>query len=140
MPIIRANTLLIAIAFIAATSCVARAGDHYFECATPGGNYQLNEEDELRQGDKVVKYKTLRKITISQQEGTCTTKGGKVFKWDSHAYLIELAVDSDGHQGKLMFLCESAGSGVPANESDSQCTTRTTFDKQLRPAYRIRKK
>jgi hypothetical protein len=134
----QANLLSLAIVFTGFMSCAAQAGDHYFSCATPGGNYQLNEEGELRSGDKLLKYRKLRQITIRQQGGVCAAKNGSKYKWDSHTYLIELSTHDNDHDVKLMFLCEEGGSGVPANVTD--CVTRTTLDKELRPAYRNRAK
>ena len=138
MAILRANILPVAIVLAGVMSGTARAGDHYFSCATPGGSYELNEEDELRSGGKVLKYKMLRQITIRQREGVCVGKDGSKYKWDSHTYLVELSTHDNDHDVTLMFLCEAGGSGVPANVTN--CVDRTTLDKQLRPVYRNKAK
>lgn len=115
---------------------LVQAGDYFFECAIPGGGYTLQEGDkqlELLQDGKKLKYDLVRQVTIREKEGVCTTKGGQKFKWGSHSYLYEVKTAIDGMSIPLLFLCEMAGSGVPANVSD--CTETTTRDKQLQPSY-----
>jgi len=135
---IRANTLLIVTALVAAMSSAVRAGDRYFECATPGGEYKLVEDELKSRDDKVLKYKKLREITIRQKRGVCVGKDGSKYEWETHIYLIELAAKDADRDVNLMFLCDFAGDGLPANSPP--CVNRTTLDKELRPAYRNRKK
>lgn len=118
----------------------ALAGDYYFDCASPNGTYNLKEggkQYELFEGSKKLKFELLRKMTIEEQKGFCTSKDGKKFEWNSHRYLVDLKTRTNGATVKLSFLCEQGGSGVPAMISD--CTTTTTSNKQLKPAYTFNK-
>ncbi len=115
---------------------VALAGDYYFNCATPGGTYSLQDEGNklaLFEGRKKLQYKSIRKTTIRQQQGFCTAKDGQKFAWNSHQYLVQLTTSINGSPVDLTFLCEQGSSGVPASISD--CQMSTTSHKQLKPAY-----
>ena len=115
---------------------VALAGDYYFNCATPAGTYSLQDGGKqlaLFDGDKKLKYKSIRKTTIRQQKGFCTAKGGQKYDWNSHQYLVQLTTNINGSPVELMFLCEQGSSGAPASVSD--CKMSTTSHKQLKPAY-----
>lgn len=128
--------LVLAVGLIGLWPGLLQAGDYFFECAIPGGGYTLEEGDkrlELFQDGKKLKYDLVRQVTIREREGVCTAKGGQKFKWNSHSYLYEVKTAIDGVSIPLQFLCETGGSGVPANVSD--CTETTTKDKQLQPSY-----
>ena len=112
------------------------AGGYYFNCAAPNETYSLKDggkQPDLFDGRKKLKYKLIRKMTIRERRGFCTTSGGQKFAWNSHQYLVELKTNINGASVELMFLCEQGGSGVPAMVSN--CTMSTVSDKSLQPTY-----
>ena len=116
------------------------AGDHYFDCAAPNSSYTLKEggkQLELFEGKKKRDYQLVRKLTIQQQTGFCTTKNGQRFAWNSHQYLMEIKTNINGSPIELMFLCEQGSSGVPANVSN--CTMSTTSNKRIKPTHTLQR-
>ena len=102
----------------------------------PAVTYSLQDGGKqlaLFDGPKKLKYKLLRKVTIHERKGFCTTLSGQKFAWNSHQYLVELKTNINGASVELTFLCEQGSSGVPA--AVSKCTMSTTSDKSLQPTY-----
>lgn len=114
----------------------ALPGEYYFDCATPGGEFTLEEAEpkpELFEGEKKLDYELVREITVREREGLCTTKAGEKFPWNARTFLYEITTVIEGVATPLTFLCEQGGSGIPASVTD--CAETTTKDKRLQPAY-----
>ena len=124
----------------------ARAGDYFFGCKQPGGGY-LVEEGEKRleifygkpgnpheKDGEAIDYKLVEQITVRDAEGYCQAESGTKYGWRLHLYLYKIEIPTGGQPIRVVFLCESSSSGLPANVQ--KCTDVTTKDKRLQPAYK----
>lgn len=120
---------------------VVLAGDHWHECGTVNSSIYAFEGDTLYEVDgdqrKELAYKTLRTITISEEEGYCQNKAGRKFGWANHIYVMEVEFPGAVGPLKTWAMCEEGGSGFPAsNEIDTDCVKEAhTKNRRLVPQY-----
>lgn len=130
-----ASTVVLAVS-IALWPGLSQAGDYFFECASPGSGFTLEEGQkgyDLLQDGKKVKHQRTRLLTISEKEGHCATKDGQKFGWNSHVFVYEAKAFVEGGSVDVRFLCEQGGSGLPAMQIN--CKDRTTKDRRLQASY-----
>jgi hypothetical protein len=119
----------------------AFAGDYYHSCADPSGEFVITDGvlQAQRSGTDAadrpeIKFKETRRITIRREEGQCFSKSCKrSFGFETESYLLFAEFDYQGHQHRTTFICELAGSGLPAAcdcDRDS-----ITYRPELKPAF-----
>ncbi|MGI9406535.1 MAG: hypothetical protein ACR2O4_09200 [Hyphomicrobiaceae bacterium] len=117
----------------------AQASDYYHECATPGGEYRMHDETLFTgqsDNEKQREYKVLSKTVLSETEGYCIARSGRRYGFNSARYILRVEVPTDDEPVKLIFYCELAADGLPANEVCDK--PRNTKTKRLVPAYETR--
>jgi hypothetical protein len=119
----------------------AFAGDYFHSCADPSGEFVITDGvlQAQRSGTDAhdrpeIKFKETRRITIRREEGQCFSKSCKQsFGFETESYLLFAEFDYQGHQHRTTFICELAGSGLPAAcdcDRDS-----ITYRQELKPAF-----
>ena len=123
------------------SSGTAFAGDYFHSCADPSGEFVITDgvlqarRSETDSGDRPeIKFRETRRITIRREEGQCFSKSCKQsFGFETESYLLFAEFDYEGHQHRTTFICELAGSGLPAAcdcDRDS-----ITYRQELKPAF-----
>lgn len=137
----RCITSAFALSALGLMSFPVLAGDHWHECGAVNSSIYAFEGDVLYEVDgdqrSQLAYKTLRTITISEEEGYCQNKAGRKFGWANHVYVMEVETAGAAGPLKTWALCEEGGSGFPANnQTDTNCVKEAhTKNKRLVPQY-----
>jgi hypothetical protein len=123
------------------SSGTAFAGDYFHSCGDPSGEFVITDGvlQAQRSGTDAgvrpeIKFKETRRITIRREEGQCFSKSCKQsFGFETESYLLFAEFEYQGHQHRTTFICELAGSGLPAAcdcDRDS-----ITYRQELKPAF-----
>jgi hypothetical protein len=81
-----------------------------------------------------IKFKETRRITIRREEGHCKSKSCKgSFFFETETYLLFAEFEYQGRSHRTTFICELAGSGLPAA---CDCDEgNVTYRQDLKPAF-----
>ena len=134
------RTVLASLAFVFLLSGSALAGDYSHLCADASGEFVISDGvlQARRSGAEAdspeIKFRETRRITIRREEGQCFSKSCKrSFGFETESYLLFAEFAYQGHQHRTTFICELAGSGLPAAcdcDRDS-----ITYRRELKPAF-----
>lgn len=102
--------------FLLTLAVPAAASDHFHECRSPDGLFEVSDGSLYEVADKARKpipYQVVSETVLASRKGYCLAKGNK-YAFEGRSYVQTIRFRMNAAPAEIRVLCELASDGLPA--------------------------